>query len=465
MHPKRAIPVLTLLTLVASGCAPTVRLEGPRPVTSTSWSGQSDSSTLATARFSSLLNAPELEVLTHQALVNNSDIRIASARVAQSQALLRVAREATLPEIALAAGANRRFENKASNPLEFKQAFARLDVDLDLDLFGRLSAAKQAALSRTRAAELERAAVALAVEVDVAAAYVQRTALARRIAILDTNIERAVELDRVIRVRSAEGDATRVDQGLQSIRLLNLRERGSRLRQALDQTRTALAILTGSEAPQFTVAADSVDALAIPQIGLPPPLELLAARPDLRASEALIEAAKGDVAQARAAFFPQIGISLRGLLETATSMPLGKSLNIGSSLLAPIFSRGRLQSELQFASAIQVEAVERYRQTILTALAEVENARSAGQRSAERAGLLDAIVEEARLTARLANVRYIEGEEDLLSVLDAQTSLSDAEDAQVVGWQERIFAQIALYRSMGGYSARSVVKVAATIVP
>lgn len=465
MHPKRAIPVLTLLTLVASGCAPTVRLEGPRPVTSTSWSGQSDSSTLATARFSSLLNAPELEVLTRQALVNNSDIRIASARVAQSQALLRVAREATLPEIALAAGANRRFENKASNPLEFKQAFARLDVDLDLDLFGRLSAAKQAALSRTRAAELERAAVALAVEVDVASAYVQRTALARRIAILDTNIERAVELDRVIRVRTAEGDATRVDQGLQSIRLLNLRERGSRLRQALDQTRTALAILTGSEAPQFTVAADSVDALAIPQIGLPPPLELLAARPDLRASEALIEAAKGDVAQAKAAFFPQIGISLRGLLETATSMPLGKSLNIGSSLLAPIFSRGRLQSELQFASAIQVEAVERYRQTILTALAEVENARSAGQRSAERAGLLDAIVEEARLTARLANVRYIEGEEDLLSVLDAQTSLSDAEDAQVVGWQERIFAQIALYRSMGGYSARSVVKVAATIVP
>ena len=465
MHPKRAIPVLTLLTLVASGCAPTVRLEGPRPVTSTSWSGQSDSSTLATARFSSLLNAPELEVLTRQALVNNSDIRIASARVAQSQALLRVAREATLPEIALAAGANRRFENKASNPLEFKQAFARLDVDLDLDLFGRLSAAKQAAQSRTRAAELERAAVALAVEVDVASAYVQRTALARRIAILDTNIERAVELDRVIRVRTAEGDATRVDQGLQSIRLLNLRERGSRLRQALDQTRTALAILTGSEAPQFTVAADSVDALAIPQIGLPPPLELLAARPDLRASEALIEAAKGDVAQAKAAFFPQIGISLRGLLETATSMPLGKSLNIGSSLLAPIFSRGRLQSELQFASAIQVEAVERYRQTILTALAEVENARSAGQRSAERAGLLDAIVEEARLTARLANVRYIEGEEDLLSVLDAQTSLSDAEDAQVVGWQERIFAQIALYRSMGGYTARSVVKVAATIVP
>ena len=101
-----------------------------------------------------------------------------------------------------------------------------------------------------------------------------------------------------------------------------------------------------------------------------------------------------------------------------------------------------------------MEVVERYRQRILAALAEVEDARSAGLQSAERAKLLDAIVDEARLTARLANVRYIEGEEDLLSVLDAQTSLSDAEDAQIIGWQERLFAQIALYRSMGGYSAK-----------
>ena len=456
MHAARTFPVMILLMLAAGGCAPTVQVEGPRPITSTSWSGQTDSSAPAPARLSSLFNAPELEVLTDQALENNSDVRIASARVAQSHALLRAARQAALPEITLAAGANRRFENNAGNPLDFKNAFARLDIDLDLDLFGRLSAGKRAALSRTRAAELERAAVALAIEADVASAYVQRTALARRIAILDTNIERAVELDRVIRVRSAEGDATRVDQGLQSIRLLNLRERGSRLRQALDQTRTALAILTGSEAPQFSVAFGSVDTTTIPQLGSPAPRDVLAARPDVRASEALIEAAKGDVAQARAAFFPQIEISMQALLETATSTPLGKSLNIGSSLLAPIFSRGRLQSALQFASAVQVEVVEQYRQRILAALAEVGDARSAGQRSEERTTLLDAIVEEARLTARLANVRYIEGEEDLLSVLDAQTSLSDAEDAQVIGWQERLFAQIALYRSMGGFSARSV---------
>jgi len=123
-----------------------------------------------------------------------------------------------------------------------------------------------------------------------------------------------------------------------------------------------------------------VDAITIPQLSPPPPQDLLAARPDVRATEALIEAAKGDVAQARAAFFPQIGISLQGLLESATGGPLGTSLKIGSSLLAPIFSRGRLESDFQFASAAQVEAAERYRKTIVGALAEVEDARSAGCR-------------------------------------------------------------------------------------
>ena len=451
MLPARAIHTMTLLMLAAGGCAPIGQVEGPRPATSSGWSWESGDGAPATARFSGLLNAPELDVLTDRALANNSDIRIASARVAQARALLRGARQASLPEISLAAGANRRLATNGSNPLDFKEAFARLDVDLDLDLFGGLSAARRAALSRTGAAELERAAVVLAIETDVASAYVQRIAIVRRIAILETNIQRAVELDRVIRVRSAEGDATRVDQGLQTIRLLNLRERRSRLEQALDQTRTALATLTGAEAPEFSLAADSAATLTMPQLGTPAPRDLLAARPDVLAAEASIEAAKGDVAQARAAFYPRIGISLQAVLETAVGTPLGTSVGIGSSLLAPIFSRGHLQSELQFASAVQVEVVERYRQRVLAALAEVEDARSANRRSAERAQLLDAIVDEARLTARLANVRYIEGEEDLLSVLDAQTSLSDSEDAQVIGWQERMFAQIALYRSMGGH--------------
>lgn len=451
MDTARLLPLVMVLLLMSGGCVPTVQSAELPSLASQTWSGQSESPTSANARLAELLNVPELGRLTSQALANNSDIRIGSARVEQSRALLRAARLAVLPAISLAAGSSTRTARTGRNPLDFTNAFAGLDVAIDPDLFGRLKAGKRAAVSRVRAAELQQDAIALAVEADVALAYVQRAAIAKRIAILEINIARAVDLDRVIRVRSAEGAATRVDQGLQSIRLLSLREEGSRLSQALDQTRTALAILTGSEAPQFSVAAANLDAIAIPRLEPLPPADVLSARPDVRAAEASMQAAQGDVALARAAFFPRIGITIQALFETATGGPLGTSLNLGSSLLAPIFSRGRLTSELQFVSAVQLEAVERYRQTILAALAEVEDARIAGGRSFERAKLLDTIVDEARLTARLANVQYIEGEEDLQNVLDAETSLSRAEDAQAVGRLERLFAGIALYRSMGGY--------------
>jgi outer membrane protein TolC len=148
-----------------------------------------------------------------------------------------------------------------------------------------------------------------------------------------------------------------------------------------------------------------------------------------------------------------LGVSLSGLLDSALAAPLGRSLTIGSTLLAPIFSRGRLTSELEFASAAQVETVEQYRLAILRALKEAEDARSAIARSGERASLLREIVTEAGTTARLANLQYIEGEEDLLNVLDAQQLLNQAENAAVLATQEQLFARIALYRAAGGFHA------------
>jgi outer membrane protein TolC len=281
---------------------------------------------------------------------------------------------------------------------------------------------------------------------------VQRAALASRIAILDAGIARAAELERIVRVRVNEGAATKVDLGLQSIRLLNLREQRSRLAESLDQTRTALALLAGEEAPQFEMAPATLDDIARPDLAPPAPAALLAARPDVGAAEALVEAAGGDVRAARASFFPDVSVSLGGVAGLLTGN-LGKTVTIGSSLLAPVFSRGKLESQYAYVTAAQVEAVERYRQAILSALKEAEDARGSIDRSGERAQLMAEIAGQASETARLANLQYIEGEEDLLSVLDAQQLLNDAEDARVLATQEQLFARIALYRAAGGARA------------
>lgn len=127
------------------------------------------------------------------------------------------------------------------------------------------------------------------------------------------------------------------------------------------------------------------------------------------------------------------------------------AVRAGAAVLVPIFAQGRLTAGLRVAEADQVAAVEAYRQTVLGALAEVENLNNAVAASRERAALLGEILAEARLTADLSSTRYIEGEENLQVVLDAQQLLGDAEDAQVLGQQEQLFVQIALYRAMGGY--------------
>lgn len=443
---------LAVASAAASGCAPALELAEPARVTSNAWSEDIATGIRGEARsdLASLLASEELASLAARAERHNSNLAIADAQVAQARALLRGARLAVLPEISLSAGATRTRQAENFN-FGFDDVFASTDLTWDMDLFGRLRASRQAALARTQASALSRQALGIEVEAAVARAYVQAIALQRRIVIADQNIERAVALERIIRIRYREGAASRVDLGLQSVSRLNFETDRSRLLEARDNTRTALAILVGEEAPRFTVPSGELEALAVSPMVPAPPAELLAARPDIRAAEALIAAAEGDVREARASFFPQIDVSLSGILSGSAGGPLDQIVTLGSSLLAPIFARGRLRSEFDFASAVQVETVERYRLAILNALSEVEDANSAIRFSAERAVLFEQIAEEAKETARLANLRYLEGEEDLQSLLDAQEFLADAEEAQVIARQAEVFARIALYRAMGGY--------------
>jgi outer membrane protein TolC len=275
--------------------------------------------------------------------------------------------------------------------------------------------------------------------------------LAERIALLDRNLANARELDRIIRIRLREGEATKVDTGLQSIEVRQLETERLRLAEAQDRTRNALAALVGEEAPTFAAPGTAFAALTPPEVKPVQPAELLVRRPDIRAAEARIRAASGDVEQARAAFLPNLTLSAGALGQAASlSGPYGLTLTAGAALLAPIFNRGRLKGEYGFATAAQAETVEAYRKALLTALQEAEDALSATDKSRARQALLDEVVEEARTTARLTRLQYIEGEADLRFVIDAQQLLVQSEDARAIATQERIEAAIDLYRAMGG---------------
>lgn len=451
---RQAWAGILVVAVSCAGCVPARRLASAPPVEAAHWSIEADNladgQPAVPADIATLLHSRELAVLTATALAHNADIAIAAAGIDRASALLGAARQAAFPSISLSGGASRGF-SKSGSSLDFRAASASLDLDWNLDPFGRIGGAKSAALARTRAAQIQRELVALAVETSVAQAWVLRGALARRVDILDQIIARAVELERVVRVRYEAGAATRVDLGQQSMRVLNLRRNRTELAEALDQTRTALAVLCGIEAPSFTTPPGIVAALAVPDLAQPAPAVLLAARPDVRAGEAIIAASNGDVRAARAAFFPAINLSAQGLLADAAGGIFSKSATLGAAVLAPIFNRGQLRSALKVTEADQTIAVEQYRATVLDALSEVENLRRSMSAARERATLIGTVIEEARLTARLSRAQYIEGEEDLWTQIDAEQLLANAEDAQVLSLQERLLTQIAMYRAMGGF--------------
>lgn len=436
--------------LALGGCAPSVTLPVAPEVTATQW--RQPAPAAPAQSLAAAFAHPELATLIARAAERNADLGAARARVARARAQLGVARAAMLPVVATSAGISRtRTDNRGGPLFNFAEGFAGIDIAYDLDLFGEQRAGRRAERARLAAAAFDRDAAGLVVETEVARAFVQHAALGDRILLLDRNIAAARELERIIRLRLEAGAATRVDLGLQAIQVRQLEAEKLRLDEALARTRNAMAVLVGEEAPLFRLPPASLAALPVPAVASVQPGELLVRRPDVRAAEARIAAAEGDVEAARRAFLPRLRINAGALGQAATlAGPVGATLSIGADLLAPIFNRGRLRADLGVATAAQTETVELYRGALLTALGEVENALAAVAAARAREALLGDIVAEAAITSRLARRQYLEGEADLQWVLDAEGLLVRAEDARAVALQERLEAAIDLYKALGG---------------
>ena len=157
---------------------------------------------------------------------------------------------------------------------------------------------------------------------------------------------------------------------------------------------------------------------------------------------------------ARAALLPSI--SLTGSAGLASSV-LVNFLNaptaafaLGASVLQTIFDGGRLSGQVDVAASRERELVENYRRSVLAALADVESALAAGSRTADQEALQVKVVEEGRISLRLAEVRYREGVDDLLTLLDAQRTLFQAEDQLAQIRLARLQASIGLFKALGG---------------
>jgi NodT family efflux transporter outer membrane factor (OMF) lipoprotein len=397
----------------------------------------------------------ELSALIDAALQASPDMVIAAERVRQAQAQVRISGATLFPVVDFRAGTTRvetRVDGGSWRTGDVSSA--NLSASYEVDLWGKNASGVRSAEAALRASRFDQETVRLTLVAGVANAYFQVLSLRGRIAVARENLVIAERVLAVVDSRVRNGAASALDLARQQAAVLTLRAAIPPVELQERQTLFALAILLGRAPEGFDTAASAVTGLAVPRVAPGLPAQLLVRRPDLASAEAQLAGANANVAAARAALLPSI--SLTGSAGLASDVLLNflnaptAALSLGASLLQPIFNGGRLRAQVDVAAAQERELVENYRKVVLAALSDVESALAAGGRNLEQEVLQEQVVEQSRLALRLAEIRYREGIDDLLTVLDAQRTQFQAEDQLAQIRLSRLQASIGLFKALGG---------------
>jgi NodT family efflux transporter outer membrane factor (OMF) lipoprotein len=400
-------------------------------------------------------SSEELSALVSAALGSNPDLAIATERVRQAEAQVRIAGATLFPELSFGAGTSRRETRPDGGDWSRSDgSSAALSASYELDLWGRNAAGVRAAESALRATRFDLETARLTLATGVADAYFQVLSLRGRLATARENLVIAERVFAVVESRVRHGAASALDLARQQTAVLSLRAALLPLELQERQTLYALAILVGRPPEGFDAAGAGVAALAVPRVAPGLPADLLARRPDLASAEAQLASANANITAARAALLP--GIQLTGSAGLASNVLVNflnaptATLALGATLAQTIFDGGRLRSQVDVAESRERELIESYRRSILAALADVESALASGSRTADQELLQEQVVVEARRALRLAEIRYREGADDLLTVLDAQRTLFQADDQLAQIRLSRLQASLGLYKALGG---------------
>jgi len=441
-------PALALTALLLAGCSlPGADRPAP-PVLPAAFEAVPPGEAVAVrdTAWWTVFDSAMLDALVGEATAANQDLAAGVQRVAQARSQVRVAGAALLPQAGASGSASRSYSDRSGAGTA---ASAGLSVSYEVDLFGAGAAAVAGADAGYDAQRHAFRALTLAVQGDTASGYFDLLAARLRLAAAQNSLAAQERVLQLVESRYEQGAVSGFDLTRQRAAVAVARARIPGLEEAVDRQENALAILLGRPPQGFAVDGRDLFAVALPSVATGLPSELLLRRPDLLGAEAGLRAADADVSAARAAFFPRLdltaalsGVDLTGAAGIASSLAAG--------LVAPIFSGGRLEGGLERAEARHAELVATYRQQILVALVEVENALLAGQSADRQEEQLRVAVEQAESALAAAETRYAAGAEDLLGVLDAQQTLLNANESLVTARARRLTATVDLIRALGG---------------
>lgn len=409
-----------------------------------------DTSTLATLSWRELFNDSKLQSLIDTALVNNTDLAVARLKVKEAEATLLNARISYLPSVGLSAeGGISRFDGSTAKTYNIGA-----NASWELDVFGKITNAKRGAVAALEGSEAYRQAVQSQLIATVANSYYTLSMLDAQ---LDVNIRTLETWRKTVRTMEALKKAGKSNDAavLQAkANVLSLESAQLVLRKSITETENALYALMGvTDYPEIK-RGNLTDAVFPDTLVAGVPLQLLANRPDVRQAERNLAQTFYATNVARAAFYPNI--SLSGTIGWTNNgggivaNPGQWLLNAIGSLTQPLFNRGANIANLRIAEAQQEEAKLLFRQSLLNAGKEVNNALTAWQTANGQIEIADNQVDTLKEAVRKTELLMRHSPTTYLEVLTAQQSLLDAELTILQSHFDRIQSIITLYHALGG---------------
>jgi NodT family efflux transporter outer membrane factor (OMF) lipoprotein len=471
---QRASIALAVLLVSSSGCTVTTHYKKPDVPVPEHFQAASTPEEPNLDEWWQRFADPELRQLVAKALQSNLDLRSAVSRIRQAREQEAIARAAELPSVGVSGAGVRLYAKSdplagitgggapasADSSTNLHIYALAVDASWEIDLFGGVRSAVEAAHAATEAQEWQLRDGEVSLSAEVANDYLALRALRARRAVMAGSIDHEAELLQLAMARASAGLANEVDVNQERTQLARDQAQLPQLDAQSGATTNALAVLLGEapEAMQGELAAMPATTDTTPEVGeeLPAglPSDLLRRRPDVRAAERRLAAATDQVGVAVAKLYPRFDLiaaaslassSLQNLLSVRNFAALG----IGD-VMWPVFAGGQLRANVRATEEERVQAYLAYQSSVLAALQDAETAIIRCTTEGRRLELLQGYVRAANSTSQIAADEYRNGIVDFTTVLSAADAELDARDALIQSRQALAQARISLYKALGG---------------
>lgn len=454
---------LSLTMLLSTGCAvgpnykrPSVDVPAMYRGTAPQDAAQPAAESLGDEKWWEVFQDKQLQDLIRTALQQNYDVRNAATRIMQAQAQLGITRADQLPTISGGASAvnERNPQTKLFHQYETSANQVDLSLAWELDFWGKYRRATESARASLLATQWARESIVSTLVSDVATAYFQLRSLDLQLEISRrtlTSRRDSLQLTETL----ANGGATSLLDVRQAEQLVfTAAESIPDLERQIEQQENFISTLLGNNPGPIARGMTLTEQPHVPEIPAGLPSSLLERRPDIREAEAQLIAANAQIGVAKAAYFPQINLTATaGYQSTAlTNLFTGPAgwWSFGGSLVQPIFTGGRIRSNVRFTEARQQEALLTYQQTIQQAFRGVSDSLVEYRKDREFREYQQQLALSAQDAAQLSEMRYRGGAASYLEVLTNETNYFDAQLGLAQAQLNELAGLVRIYRNLGG---------------